>query len=101
MMQKLVCMVYSSIQYLNLLDLTTLVHQTHLKHVFLAFILSNLHCLLHCMCMGIYVPLKPYLFTPTIRTSSFFIPWMYVVTLNMALKPYPKFCCRKRAIIQL
>ncbi len=100
-MSKLVCMVYSSIQYPNLLDLTTLVHQTHLKPVFLAFKLYTLHCLLDCICMGTCVPLKPYLFTPTIRTPSFIIPWMCAMTLNMALKPYPKFYSCKRVVIQL
>ncbi len=94
-------MVYNSIQYPNLLDLTTIVHQTHLQPVFLAFKLYSLHCLLACMCMGTCVPLKPYLFTPTIRTSSFHILWMCVVTLNMALKPYFKFCSCKRVVIKL
>ncbi len=33
--------------------------------------------------------------------SSFLIPWIYVVILNMALKPYPELCNCRKVVIQL
>jgi hypothetical protein len=44
---------------------------------------------------------NPNIWSATKMISSFLIPWMCVVTLSMALKPYPKLCSCRRVVIQL